>query len=85
MLPRIKEIYNTLTDNEEKLLIHCAAGIHRTGVIAYTLLRMDGKSPLEAIEALRLMRLATYNGVGKNRIDIAETRLVPKLAKIYSS
>ncbi len=43
LVKELNIVYQTLLDNEETVLIHCAAGIHRTGVVAYTLLRMDGK------------------------------------------
>ena len=53
-------------------MIHCAAGIHRTGTVAYTLLRLGGMSAKEAMDALKEMREETAKGVGKWRIDIAE-------------
>lgn len=31
-----------------KVIIHCAAGIHRTGTCAYSLMRMDGNNRNEA-------------------------------------
>jgi protein-tyrosine phosphatase len=37
-----------INENEERVLIHCAAGIHRTGTITYTLLRMNGLSNIDA-------------------------------------
>ena len=37
-----KELYQRMTTNTEKVLIHCAAGIHRTGITIYSLLRLDG-------------------------------------------
>jgi len=33
-----------LLQDKHKVLIHCAAGIHRTGTISYTLMRRTGKS-----------------------------------------
>ena len=58
-------------------MIHCAAGIHRTGTISYTLLRLGGMQPKEAMEALKSMREETAKGVGKWRIDLAEGGLIP--------
>lgn len=46
-----------------RVLIHCAAGIHRTGTVSYSLLRMDGRNHKEAYESLRVMRPVTYDGV----------------------
>ena len=54
---KLRELYKILMKNEEKVLIHCSAGIHRTGTIAYTLLRMDGREPLIAWEGLKEMRM----------------------------
>jgi protein tyrosine/serine phosphatase len=39
---RMKELYELLNLEEKHVLIHCSAGIHRTGTMAYTLLRMHG-------------------------------------------
>ena len=57
-------------------MLHCAAGIHRTGTIAYTLLRMSGKSDNESLLGLKNMREETYKGVGAWRIELAENLLV---------
>ena len=37
---RIRELMEILQNGEETALIHCAAGIHRTGSLGYTLLRL---------------------------------------------
>ncbi|CAK0883090.1 unnamed protein product [Prorocentrum cordatum] len=37
----------------EHVAVHCRAGFHRTGTFCYVLLRQSGKSPAEAMEALR--------------------------------
>ncbi len=60
-------------------MLHCAAGIHRTGTMAYTILRMSGYSPAEAYELLGTMREETKKGVGDWRIELAEKYLVPHL------
>ncbi len=70
-----------MLDNEETVLIHCAAGIHRTGVFTYTLLRMDGKGQKEAYDSLKLAREDTHRGVGDWRIKLAEDYLVSRLIK----
>ena len=38
---RLKELFPALT-GDVKCVLHCAAGMHRTGTIGYTLLRMSG-------------------------------------------
>ena len=66
-----------VSKKEEVALVHCAAGIHRTGIVGYTLLRvLGGLGPEKAYEALRNMRIETYNGVEEWRIKIAEKDLV---------
>jgi hypothetical protein len=62
-----------------RVLIHCVAGIHRTGTLTYSLLRMDGKTPKEAWDSLKLMRKATYEGVGDWRVQLAEKLILPGL------
>ena len=46
----IRELTETLKTPDieglqRRVLIHCAAGIHRTGTVTYSLLRLDGKTP----------------------------------------
>ena len=51
-------IYNLagLLEQGVSLLVHCSAGIHRTGTVGYALLRIHGYAQEEALEALREMR-----------------------------
>ena len=50
-----------------KIYLHCSAGIHRTGMIAYSFLRFIGLSPEDAMQKLKELRLDTYEGVGEER------------------
>jgi hypothetical protein len=59
-----------------RLFLHCQAGIHRTGVFAYCLLRLTGHQPIAAVAALRALRRATSIGVGEQRIRWAEQSVV---------
>ena len=52
--------------------IHCAAGIHRTGVFTYALARRLGLTPTEAREFLLLARPVTAWGVKDFRLAVAE-------------
>jgi protein-tyrosine phosphatase len=61
-------INDKLKGNSFKVLIHCAAGIHRTGVVTYTLLRINGYSNENAMNEILQMRKDTYEGVGQWRI-----------------
>jgi hypothetical protein len=51
-----------------KIYIHCSAGIHRTGMITYGLLRYIGKEKEEAIRILNEMRVVTALQAGENRL-----------------
>jgi predicted protein tyrosine phosphatase len=52
-----------LLDGGAALLIHCSAGIHRTGMIAYALLRSRGLSRDDALAVLSAARHHTREGV----------------------
>jgi protein-tyrosine phosphatase len=58
--------------NGGSLLIHCSAGIHRTGMIANALLRSLGLTAEEARAGLLAMRQATHDGVGEHRLAWGE-------------
>jgi len=51
------------------IYIHCSAGIHRTGMVAYALLRHMGLPADEALKLLGIMRQLTGEGVGTHRLD----------------
>ena len=69
---------NKLSSSEEVALLHCAAGLHRTGMTTYTILRViGGLGADDAYKALRDMREATYEEVCDWRVDLAEQYLVP--------
>lgn len=50
------------------VLVHCSAGIHRTGMVAHALLRLAGLEPPAAREALGRLRAVTAEGVGEPRL-----------------
>jgi protein-tyrosine phosphatase len=56
-------------DQGESVLIHCAAGIHRTGMIVYALLRLRGYSEAEALELISSMRTHTSLGIRQKHIE----------------
>jgi protein-tyrosine phosphatase len=59
-----------------RILIHCAAGIHRTGMVTYALLRWVGLDAEAAHRRLADLRAVTAEGVGPARIAWAERMLV---------
>lgn len=58
--------------NNPKIYLHCSAGIHRTGYVAYIFLRIMGLSETGALRALNEIRPVTADQVGEERIALAE-------------
>uniref|UniRef100_A0A7S3Z034 Tyrosine specific protein phosphatases domain-containing protein n=2 Tax=Lotharella globosa TaxID=91324 RepID=A0A7S3Z034_9EUKA len=82
----LDQAYHLLKDGKEKALLHCAAGIHRTGICTYTLLRCSGEAKTrgEAMECIKAIRLHTHDGVRDWRINLAEEILIPLLSEKLS-
>ena len=55
-------------DNGARVLIHCSAGIHRTGMFTYALLRYMGIDTQSARQTLSRLRSVTGEGVGESRL-----------------
>jgi protein tyrosine/serine phosphatase len=51
-----------------RLVVHCSAGIHRTGMFGYALLRQFGLDPEVARAKLAELRQVTAHGVGPDRL-----------------
>lgn len=77
----IMEIYEILLKQEVTLFVHCAFGLHRTGTMVYTILRTFGENRVSAMEAIKKIRLATFENVGDKRLDYADQKLIPEIAK----
>ena len=58
----------TALEEGGSLYLHCSAGIHRTGMISYALMRSLGMSEAESLESLGRLRTVTSEGVGEHRI-----------------
>jgi protein-tyrosine phosphatase len=50
------------------IVVHCSAGIHRTGMFSYALLRQVGLEPNAARAKLNELRAVTGEGVGEERL-----------------
>lgn len=58
---------SSLLDEGNTLLIHCSAGIHRTGTVAYGLLRWRGVSSERAMQIIGRSRKETAEGMMDKR------------------
>ena len=70
-----------MATTKQTVLVHCAAGIHRTGVFAYSLLRATGLSGKNAMAKILAIREVTHRGVGQVRIEGADLYVIPSLLK----
>jgi protein-tyrosine phosphatase len=55
-------------DTGGRILIHCSAGIHRPGMIAYAFLRFMGASSADSRQQLYQLRTVTAEGAGEERL-----------------
>ncbi len=68
---KVKKLYaqlSELLDEGETIYIHCSAGIHRTGMISYGLLRYLGHDSVKATVMLKQLREVTADQVGEERL-----------------
>lgn len=76
-------LFNRLKKEKIKLFVHCAAGVHRTGVFLFGLIRLSGENAETSYKLLKDIRLHTYNHVGKERICYFEDIITKDLLKTY--
>jgi len=55
-----------------RVLIHCAAGLHRTGMIANTIFRFMGLSESESLNKILEARKKTFELCGEHRLAVAD-------------
>jgi len=67
----------TLVASGAKIVIHCSAGIHRTGMVGYAVLRLLGFDPVAAQAKLFELRLVTGEGVGLHRLAWGDSMVQP--------
>lgn len=74
-----------LLDEGNSLLIHCSAGIHRTGMVAYGLLRWRGVDSVQAMKLIRRMRRETAEGMMAKRMKWGDSiaRNIPAQEKTW--
>ncbi|MCB9765356.1 MAG: dual specificity protein phosphatase family protein [Alphaproteobacteria bacterium] len=55
-----------------RVYLHCSAGLHRTGMVAYGFLRSLGRPPEEAVALIREMRALTADALTEERMGWGE-------------
>jgi protein-tyrosine phosphatase len=81
---RTRELKQVLREIRElvmagnKLVIHCSAGIHRTGMFGYALLRQLGLSAEAARAKLAELRQLTAESVGQDRLAWGDALVKPE-------
>jgi len=55
------EVKEWLESGTESLVVHCAAGLHRTGIFLYILLRLLGHDCAHCLHTIMKIRQATYD------------------------
>lgn len=58
--------------NQESVLVHCSAGLHRTGMFAYALLRKGNLSQADALQTIAQMRPETEEALEEKYLVLAE-------------
>jgi hypothetical protein len=74
---KVHQVKGWLESGEENIVVHCAAGLHRTGIFLFVLLRECGETPDQALENIRQMRQMTFNEFG-------EHNFLPKAEAIFA-
>jgi len=69
----IDDIANRVREGD-KVLLHCAAGIHRTGMCVYAVLRRLGLTARESVATIERMRRVTFLRCGTRRFTEMEVR-----------
>ncbi|WP_439626557.1 protein-tyrosine phosphatase family protein [Gemmata sp.] len=67
-------------DGGRSILIHCSAGIHRTGMVAFALMRWHSYTEEQGLAAIGRMRAHTGAGVQRKQVDWGNLRVVPGLS-----
>jgi protein-tyrosine phosphatase len=70
-LPQVEQMFRKVEEALEaghKIYIHCSAGIHRTGMVTYGLLRYLGQDAEAALKSLEQLREITAEGATDERL-----------------
>lgn len=81
-LPALLDIW----DQPRRVVVHCSAGLHRTGAICYLLLRLAGLGRDDAIIHIRLARTLTAEELCRGaRSGVLVDRMDERLAALTGS
>ena len=58
----------------ERVVVHCAAGLHRTGIVGYLVLRCTGLADAAAMAGLLTMRQITHSEMTMPRLPVPKAR-----------
>lgn len=78
VLAGIPALVQRLETPKTKMVVHCAAGMHRTGVCLYLMLRSAGAAPEESVRKVEQARALTGQELQRTMrsgrlVDLAET------------
>jgi protein tyrosine phosphatase (PTP) superfamily phosphohydrolase (DUF442 family) len=69
---KIKEVARLISEEKASILIHCSAGLHRTGMVATCLLRYLGYDKDETYNLIKQARELTAREVGEHRVALGQ-------------
>ncbi|EWS73406.1 tyrosine phosphatase family protein (macronuclear) [Tetrahymena thermophila SB210] len=73
----IASLRNILDQNKnEVILIHCSAGIHRSGVFSYAILRSLSYDRNESLQKIKSIRKMTFNGLKEYKLDYIDQNII---------
>lgn len=68
----LTQIYNAILSGEN-VLVHCSAGLHRTGMFAYALLKLGGLDHQQRLAVIKNMRSETFDALEEKYIKLADS------------
>ncbi len=68
----VHKIYNCILDNES-VLVHCSAGLHRTGMFAYAVMRKGGATHDDALNIIKYIRPETFEALDSKYFELADS------------
>ncbi|KAL4478044.1 hypothetical protein ABPG72_013483 [Tetrahymena utriculariae] len=73
----ITALRNILAQNKNQvILIHCSAGIRRSGVLSYAILRSLSYDRKESLQKIKSIRKMTFNGLKQQKLDQRDQNVI---------